>query len=378
MTIILKKKKRKIHSSHTLHIYTNTKIKTIIIIKSNSISNLQKEVNFSSRESPSPAYLQQRKISHKKKVYSQQCQTKRNPILREEENVKKRSVDELGDPPNIRRGGGGGGIQSTGERILLAEPGVHDGPEVPPGLDPLHRRLLLPRGGAPSPEPPRRRGRGRDLERPDGGGERARGRKPGALGRRVVAGGGRAEEAELGGRVGEEADAAATGKPVLARLGPVPRRVEPALENAVSELAGVAAATRALAEVRAGGAGVVVAAGVAAAGLLAGVRERALRPVVGPATRAPPDLELEHAEVVARVRVGDGVRVVGDRVVGDGGKEAVERRVVGERGRHVAAHGVVPLKDRNLDRRRVVVVVVVVVHHHHRNNSRLFDSDIYL
>jgi hypothetical protein len=103
--------------------------------------------------------------------------------------------------------------------------------------------------------------------------------------------------------VGEEADAAAAGGAVLAGLRPVARRVEPALEHPVRELAGVAALAPALAEVRARRAGVAVPPGVPPPRLLPRVREGALRPVMAPPARAPPHLELVHPELIARVRV---------------------------------------------------------------------------
>ncbi|RCV25056.1 hypothetical protein SETIT_5G135800v2 [Setaria italica] len=82
----------------------------------------------------------------------------------------------------------------------------------------------------------------------------------------------RREDAELVRCVGEEAHPTAAGGAVLAGLGAVSRRVEPALEDSVRELAGVPALAPALAEVRAGGAGVVVLARVPAARLLPRVR----------------------------------------------------------------------------------------------------------
>ncbi|GER53306.1 hypothetical protein STAS_30820 [Striga asiatica] len=99
-------------------------------------------------------------------------------------------------------------------------------------------------------------------------------------------------------------------------------RVEPALEDAVGELAGVGAWAGALAEVGADGAGVAEAAGVAAAGLLAGVGEGAVGPVVAAAAAALADLELEHTEVVRRV--GVIVRVVGVGAGAGGGEELGE------------------------------------------------------
>lgn len=87
----------------------------------------------------------------------------------------------------------------------------------------------------------------------------------------------------------------------------VPRGMEPALKDAVSEIAVVPTAARPTPELRADSPGVVVPPGVPAAGLLTGVGEGAVSPVVAAATGAPPHLELVHAEVVRRVRVRVGV-----------------------------------------------------------------------
>jgi hypothetical protein len=73
----------------------------------------------------------------------------------------------------------------------------------------------------------------------------------------------RLRHAELVRRVREEADAMAAPGAVLAGLRPVARRVEPALEHLVRQLARVAALAPALAEVRACRVGVVVPPGVA-------------------------------------------------------------------------------------------------------------------
>lgn len=88
------------------------------------------------------------------------------------------------------------------------------------------------------------------------------------------------EDAELLRRVCEEADAAAAGGAVFAWLSPVPRRVEPALENPVSELARVASLAAPLAKLRARRARVVELPRVTPSGLLARVRVWALGPVV--------------------------------------------------------------------------------------------------
>jgi hypothetical protein len=177
----------------------------------------------------------------------------------------------------------------------------------------------------------------------------------------------RRQDAELVRRVREEADAAAAGGAVLAGLRPVARRVEPALEHAVRELARVAALAPALAEVRARGAGVVVPPRVAAAGLLPRVRVRAVRPVVAPPARAPAHLELVHPELVAGVGVHRGRRRQGLLVV-----LFVRRR------RGLVRRQVMPQRRQEAVRRRVVPVhagagrlllprrrVRSLSHHHH-------------
>lgn len=100
------------------------------------------------------------------------------------------------------------------------------------------------------------------------------------------------------GGVSEEADSAAASGSVFAEVGPVARRMEPAFEDAVRELTSVAPLAVPLLVIGAGGAGVVVLAGVTAASLLGRVGVGTLRPIVGPATWTDPDLELEHSEMV--------------------------------------------------------------------------------
>lgn len=106
--------------------------------------------------------------------------------------------------------------------------------------------------------------------------------------------------------VSEEAHSAAAKGSVLARLRPVTRRVEPAFEDAVSEVAGVAFVAVSFAVVRAGCGGVVVLARVSAAGFLAGVGVGAVCPVVWSAALAEVYLEVEHAEVVGGGEIFSG------------------------------------------------------------------------
>lgn len=75
------------------------------------------------------------------------------------------------------------------------------------------------------------------------------------------------------------------------------------LKNPMCELAIISLATVSPTEVRADSARVVVAAGISAAGLLAGMGKGAVSPVVAPAASASPDLELVDAEVVGGVGV---------------------------------------------------------------------------
>lgn len=131
------------------------------------------------------------------------------------------------------------------------------------------------------------------------------------------------ENPQLARSVSEEADLSLTVLPIFTSLGSVPRWVKPTLKHPVCELAGVAAATPAAPVLGADGAGVVESPGVAAAGLLAGVSEGAVGPVVAAAASAPPDLELVHAEVVGGV--GIRVVVVGVHIVG---QEFVKKRLL--------------------------------------------------
>lgn len=191
--------------------------------------------------------------------------------------------------------------------------------------------------------------------------------------RRGVAG----EDAELARGVGEEADLALAVLAVLAGLGAVAGGVEPALEDAVGELAGVAAGAAAATVVGADGAGVVVAAGVAAAGLLARVGEGAVGPVMAAAARAPPDLELVHAEVVGGVGVvaGVGVGVAGAGVVV--GEVFLEEGLVGQ---HVGGRGEVlavageelPRWDFYVSQEMAELVLLRTDAAHHINISNIY------
>ena len=114
--------------------------------------------------------------------------------------------------------------------------------------------------------------------------------------------------------MGEEAHAPEAVGPVLARLGSVPGRVEPALEHAVRVLARVALPTVSLAKVGATRTRIVVLPRVTPAGLFTGMGVRTVSPVVRPASCTHPDLELVHAKVIARVRVNRVVGLVGVRI----------------------------------------------------------------
>lgn len=124
--------------------------------------------------------------------------------------------------------------------------------------------------------------------------------------------------------------------------------MQPALEDAMRELAVITAAARPTAVLRADGPRVVVLPGVPAAGLLSRMSKRAVGPVVAAAAGAPPHLELKHAEVVRRVRVGVGVGV---GVLAT----AVERQELPERGlgdpRRVVGEHIGAIKSRS--RRRL-------------------------
>lgn len=107
----------------------------------------------------------------------------------------------------------------------------------------------------------------------------------------------------------EETDSPLAARAVLARLSPVTGRVEPALENSMSELARVAFLAVTFSEIGAGRTRIVELPRVAAPGLLSRVGERTVSPVMRPATCAPPHLELEHPEMVAGVGINRRIRV---------------------------------------------------------------------
>jgi len=116
-------------------------------------------------------------------------------------------------------------------------------------------------------------------------------------------------------RVSEEADLPLTILAVLASLGPIPGRVQPALKHTMSKLAVVPTRTRPGPPVlRTDSAGIVVATRVTATSLLARVGKWAVGPVVAAAAGALTDLELVHPELVRRVGVRVGVEPIVARV----------------------------------------------------------------
>jgi hypothetical protein len=80
--------------------------------------------------------------------------------------------------------------------------------------------------------------------------------------------------------VSKEADSTATTQTVLAWLSPITSRVEPALENSVSELTGIALLAVSFTKIRACSAGVVVLPGIPTASLLTGMGKGTLCPVM--------------------------------------------------------------------------------------------------
>lgn len=106
---------------------------------------------------------------------------------------------------------------------------------------------------------------------------------------------------QLVGGVGEETDLALAERSGIACARAVPGRVEPVLEDAVSELAELALVARAGPERWANDGAVTVLAGVAARGPLALVSVRALSPVVASHYRTPFDLVSVHSEFIGAV-----------------------------------------------------------------------------
>jgi hypothetical protein len=216
----------------------------------------------------------------------------------------------------VRHGGVGRHVAGLvqGERVLLGQQGRVDGAE--------QVRVVRhgPPGRGPAPARPRRRQQGElvlvlvqlevEVEVPGAPGTGGGG-PGGVVGLHPDRDRGGVDGAELVGLVREEADAARASHLVLAEAGAVLRRVEPALEDAMRVLAGIAlAAGPGLAEVGAGHAGVGVAARVVAARILARVHEGALDPVVGVGAGAGLHLEAVHAELVraeeAAIEVREG------------------------------------------------------------------------
>nr|GMD41119.1 ADP,ATP carrier protein 1, chloroplastic [Ipomoea batatas] len=87
----------------------------------------------------------------------------------------------------------------------------------------------------------------------------------------------------------------------------------PALKHAVRVLTRVAVLTLPLSKLRARRPGIVKLPGIPPASLLAGMRKRALSPVMRSPPRALPHLELIHTELIARERVDGNVKLVGVR-----------------------------------------------------------------
>lgn len=123
----------------------------------------------------------------------------------------------------------------------------------------------------------------------------------------------------------EEADLALAELTRIARAGAVPGGVQPVLEHAVGEFAGVAFLAPTVTERRADDGGVVVLTGVSPLSLLAAVGVRALRPVVAPHPRASLDLVGVHSELVGAID-----RLIDRTVVQFGRGRSREVVVVGE------------------------------------------------
>lgn len=89
--------------------------------------------------------------------------------------------------------------------------------------------------------------------------------------------------------------------------------MQPALKNSVGEFTGFTAVAVSAAVIRTHLTGVLIPEGVTTACLFAWMGERAVSPVVAPATGASPDFELVHSEVVG------GIRILVGKHVSDGG-----------------------------------------------------------
>lgn len=114
----------------------------------------------------------------------------------------------------------------------------------------------------------------------------------------------------------EEANLTLTVLPILARLGTVPGRVEPTLEDPVCKLAVIpAGASDAASVVGADGGAVAEAAGVTPASLLTGVGEGAVGPVVAAAASATTDFEIVDPEVVSSIRIVRRVVIINKLIV---------------------------------------------------------------
>lgn len=107
--------------------------------------------------------------------------------------------------------------------------------------------------------------------------------------------------AELIGGVGKETDLTLTKPPRIACTCPVPSRVKPVLENAVSKLTRVASRALSVSKRGAGDSTVGHLAWVTALSLLAFVGVGAVGPVVAAGPDAPFDLVRIHAELIGAV-----------------------------------------------------------------------------
>lgn len=110
-------------------------------------------------------------------------------------------------------------------------------------------------------------------------------------------------------RMGKETHTSAAVYSVLTRLRTVATRVEPALENTVSELATVAFLTVSFSELRTCGPGVTVPPGISPAGFLCRMSVRTVGPIVRPATSTLTHLKLVHPETITGVRLRRDVEI---------------------------------------------------------------------